>query len=101
MFTSHAFRLYNIETFFSTHPNAMSYCSAVTPNSSKISDSVISYRSLIVIIKESILSKSFLFCFTMVSSSFFSERTILVLSHGAKGALNLHITPFFFLQVVV
>ena len=30
MFTSHGFRLYNIETFFSTHPNALSYCSAVT-----------------------------------------------------------------------
>ena len=48
MFTSHGFRLYNIETFFSTHPNALPYCSVVTPHSSKISDSVILDRSLIV-----------------------------------------------------
>ena len=50
MFTSHGFHLYNIETFFSTHPNALSYCSAVTPHSPKICDSVTSGRSLIVTI---------------------------------------------------
>ena len=50
MFTPNGFHLYNIETFFSTHPNALSYCSAVTPNSSKISDSMTSGRSLIVTI---------------------------------------------------
>ena len=50
MFTSHGFRLYNIETFFSTHPNALSYCSAVTSHSSKICCSVTSNRSLIVTI---------------------------------------------------
>ena len=50
MFTSHGFHLYNIETFFSTHPNSLSYYSAVTPHSPKISDSVTSDRSLIVII---------------------------------------------------
>ena len=50
MFTLHGFRLYNIETFFPTYPNALSYCSAVTPHSSKNSDSVTSNRSIIVII---------------------------------------------------
>ena len=50
MFTSHAFRLYNIDTCFSTHPNGLSYCSAVTPHSFKISDSVTSNRVLIVTI---------------------------------------------------
>ena len=39
--------------------------------------------------------------FTMISSIFSSERTALVLFDGAQGALNLHATPFFFLQVVV
>ena len=37
----------------------------------------------------------------MVSSIFSSKRTILVLSDGAQGALNLDVTPFFFLQKVV
>ena len=50
MFASHGFRLYNIDTFFPTHSNALSYCSAVTPHSSKISDSMTSDRSLIVTI---------------------------------------------------
>ena len=50
MFISHAFRLYNIDTCFSTHPNELSYCSAVTPHSFKISDSVTSNRVLIVTI---------------------------------------------------
>ena len=49
-FTSHGFRLYNIYTFLFTHPNALSYCSAVTPHSSKISDSITSDRPLIVTI---------------------------------------------------
>ena len=49
MFASHGFSLYNIETFLSTHPNAFLYCSAVTPHSSKISDSVTLDRSLIAI----------------------------------------------------
>ena len=35
----------------------------------------------------------------MVSSIFSSEKAILVLFDGAQGALNLHATPFFFLQV--
>ena len=48
MFASLGFHLYNIEAFFSTHLNALSYCSGVTPHSSKISDSVTSDRSLIV-----------------------------------------------------
>ena len=48
MFTSHDSHLYNIETFFSTHPNALSYCSNVTPHFSKISDSVRSGQSPIV-----------------------------------------------------
>ena len=47
MFASLGFHLYNIEAF-STHLNALSYCSGVTPHSSKISDSVTSDRSLIV-----------------------------------------------------
>ena len=50
MFTSHGFHLYNIDTFCSIHPNALSYCSLVTPHSSKISDNVISDRSLLVTI---------------------------------------------------
>ena len=37
----------------------------------------------------------------MVSSIFFPEPTILVLSDGAQGALILHNMLFFFLQVVV
>ena len=46
MFTSDGFRLYNIKT----DPNSFPYCSAVTPHSSKISDSVTSDKSLIAII---------------------------------------------------
>ena len=53
MFTSHGFHLYNIETFFSTHPNGLSYCSALTIHSFKISDSVTSDRSLTLIISKS------------------------------------------------
>ena len=50
MYTSHGYRLYNIETFFSKHPNALSNCSAVTPHS-KV-NSVTSDRSLIATIQE-------------------------------------------------
>ena len=46
MFTSHGFCLHNIETFCSTHPNALPFCSAVNPHSSKSSESVTSDRSL-------------------------------------------------------
>ena len=48
MFTSQGFC--NIENFFSTHLNALSYYSAVTPPSSNISNNVTSDRSLIVTI---------------------------------------------------
>ena len=49
MFPLHGFRLYNIESFFSTHPNALPYCSVITPHSSKIFfDCVTTDRSLIV-----------------------------------------------------
>ena len=101
MFTSHGFRLYNIETFCSTHPNAYSYCSAVTPQSSEITGSATSDRSLIVTIKESALSISF---FTLLYYGFINlllRTNYLILSDGAQGALNLHTTPFFFLQVLV
>ena len=47
MLALHGFRLYNTETFFSTHPNVLSYGSAVTPHSSEISDCVTLDRSLI------------------------------------------------------
>ena len=50
MFTSHDFRLYNIETFFPTHLNALSYCSDITSLFSNTSESVTSDRSLIVTI---------------------------------------------------
>ena len=100
MFTLHGFHLYNIETFPSTYPNALPHCSAATAHSSKIYDSVTSDRSLVTI-QESTFSVSFLLCFTMVLSIFSSEQTILVLFDGAQGALNLHATPFFFLQVVI
>ena len=50
MLTSYGFRLYNIESFFPKHPNALSHCSTVTPHSSKISDCVTSDRSFIVTI---------------------------------------------------
>ena len=96
IFTSNGFRLYNIETCFSTNPIALTYCSAVTPHSSKTSDSVKSDRPLIVLIYERTLSISFSLCFTMVSSIFSSERTILVLSDGAQGASNTRYTLFLF-----
>ena len=51
MFTSHVYYLFR--DLFSTHPNALSYCSAVTPHSSKICNSVTSDRSLIVTVQES------------------------------------------------
>ena len=35
----------------------------------------------------------------MISSNFFSKQTILALSVGVQGALNLHATPFFILSV--
>ena len=47
MFTSHGFHLHDSGNFFSSHPNALSYCIAVTPHSYKISDSVTSDRSLV------------------------------------------------------
>ena len=50
MFTSLGFGLYNIETFFPTYPNVLSYCPGVTPHSCKISDSATSDRPLIVTI---------------------------------------------------
>ena len=91
LFTSNGFHLYNIENFFFTHPNALLYCSAVTPHSSKISDSVTSDRSFTVTKK---VPKVF---YTIFSR----ERTTLVLSDSAQGTLNLYTTSYFFVQVVV
>ena len=48
LYLLHVFRLYNTETFFPTHPNACSYCSAVTSHFCKTYDSVTTDRSLIV-----------------------------------------------------
>ena len=94
------FHLFNIETSFPTHPNALPYCSGVTPLYSKTSDNVTSDRSLIVTTYESTLSISFLLCFTKVLSIFSPERTILISFDGAQGALNQHVTPFSFLKLV-
>ena len=97
MFTSLGFRLYDIETIFSTHSNAFLYCSGVIPHSCKISDSRTSDRSLIVKIQESTLSIRFLLCFTMVSSIFSSERTVLVLSvcaHKMESIKSIRYTLF-------
>ena len=86
MFTLNDFPLYNAETFFSSHFDALSYCSTVTPKSSKT----------ITTIQKNTFSIGLLLCFTMVSSIISSEQTVLVLSDGTQEALNLHATHFLF-----
>ena len=51
-------------------------------------------------IKESTFLISTLLDFTFISSLFSSQRTILVSIDGVQRALNLHVTTFFFLNVV-